>query len=198
MKILLTGGLGFIGRRFIEKYPNLDDLIIYAPKKSTQITSDEITNQTKIETGLVEENSIFQVFKKYNPKVVIHLASIGGLSNCEKKPFDSFKVNVIGTFNVIRACLKIKSKLIFVSSREVYGETIQESSKENDPLFPKNVYGITKMLGESLVTMPHKNDQLDFTIYRLTNVYGPGGLNGVNKIIKTAVKEKKIMINGSG
>jgi len=129
--------------------------------------------------------------------LVIHLASITGLKNCENNPIKAFQTNVHGTFNVIKACELNKNKLIFFSSREVYGKTLDVESKENDLLLPTNIYGITKMLGELLIKNSGKNNNLDYIILRLTNVYGPGGNEkGPNKIIKNAVEDKKIEIFG--
>ena len=58
---------------------------------------------------------------------------------------------MFGTYNVAKACVETRSKLIFCSSREVYGETLNGESKENDLLLPNNLYGITKMLGEIII-----------------------------------------------
>ena len=70
-------------------------------------------------------------------------------------------------------------------------------SSESDELFPNNTYGITKMLGEILIIQEGLQNNLDYTILRLTNVYGPEGDNyGVQKIIKKALKENKIQIWG--
>ena len=129
--------------------------------------------------------------------MVIHLAALTGLEKCQKNPELAFKINVFGTFNVIKSCIKSSTKLIFVSSREVYGETKSEKSKEDDPLLPNNIYGITKMIGENLVKMTSQKDDLNYTILRLTNVYGPeGDQYGAQVIIKNAIKDKKIKILG--
>ena len=95
MRILLTGGFGFIGRRFIEKFPNLDNLIILTPK-SLENRNEKIFQQIKIEAGHIEKSSILSIFRKYNPDIVIHLAALSGLSECEKNPLDAFKVNNFG------------------------------------------------------------------------------------------------------
>jgi len=89
--------------------------------------------------------------------------------------------------------------LIFISSREVYGETIKEESKEDDPMIPKNTYGLTKMLGETLVSQEGFKHDLDYTILRLTNVYGPeGDQYGAQIMINDAIKHQKIKILGGG
>ena len=73
-------------------------------------------------------------------------------------------------------CVAAKSKLVFISSREVYGEGNPTArTTEETELKLNNVYGTTKMLGEQLVLWAKSRFGLKYTILRLTNVYGPGG-----------------------
>ncbi|MDE1844296.1 MAG: NAD(P)-dependent oxidoreductase [Thaumarchaeota archaeon] len=196
MKVLLVGGLGFIGRRFIRKYSNFHEVIVYSRHKDI-LAIPYLLNKVIFEEGELYENKIFDILKKHRPDVVIHLAALTGLKKCNEDPETAFKTNVYGTFNVITACSTIKCKLIFISSREVYGETIHDESKEEDPTNPNNVYGITKMLGEILVKQENQKHGLDYTILRLTNVYGPeGDQYGSQVIIKDAITKHKITMLG--
>ena len=195
MKVLLVGGFGFLGKNMIKKFSNDHELIVYTKEKTTESTKINDLQVASIEKGLIEDKKIHDVIKKYKPDVVIHLAALSGLRKCEENVFEAFQVNVFGTFNIIKACLETHSKIIFISSREVYGETLSNESTEDDPLMPNNIYGITKMIGETLVKHAGHKHNLDYTILRLSNVYGPGGQGGVNRIIKTAVEEKRIQIN---
>lgn len=194
MKILLTGGFGFIGIGFIKKFGNLHELLVFDKEGHNTVQNNfKIFSRTQ---GKLENHSLYEMIRKYQPEVTIHLAAFSGLKKCEENPHKAFKINVFGTFNVVNACLEAKSKLIFISSREVYGETLGNESKEDDLLLPKNVYGITKMLAENLVIYAGQKRNLDYTILRLTNVYGPHGIKrGVNNLIENAIKERKITIN---
>ena len=198
MKVFLNGGLGFIGRRFIKKFSNQHDIIVCALNKDIlAFQGESFLKNIIIEEGTTEGKEILEVMAKHKPDVVIHLAALTGLKKCHEDPELAFKINVHGTFNVLTACAKHCSKFIFISSREVFGETINDKSKEDDPLLPNNVYGITKMIGENLVKFFNEKYSLDFTILRLTNVYGPeGDQYGAQVIIKNAIKEKKITILG--
>jgi len=198
MKVLLIGGLGFIGKKFLKKFSNVHDIIVYDRKEILlKIKEKEQLKNIVIEEGSIENQKIFDVLTKHKPNVVIHLAALTGLKKCHENPEKAFKVNVFGTFNVIQACLRSNSKLIFISSREVYGETLKNKSTEDDPLKPNNVYGITKMLGEQLVKTISQIHGLDYTILRLTNVYGPeGDKYGALIIIKDALNKNKISILG--
>jgi UDP-glucose 4-epimerase len=193
MKILLTGGLGYIGTSLINKLTK-HQLIICSKNKKNNLQS---FNHVTFEFVDIKSDNFLEIAKKHKPDLLIHLASITGLKNCEDNPSEAFETNVYGTFNVVKACELNKIKLIFFSSREVYGKTLDTESKEKDPLLPTNVYGITKMLSESIIKNSGKNNNLDYIILRLTNVYGPrGNEKGPNKIIKNAVKNKKIEIYG--
>ena len=197
MKVLLTGGLGFIGRRFIENFQNFHDLVIFTTENSIKKFNPTEISKVTVETGSIEDNSFQKIMLKHKPEVVIHLAAKSGLKNCEENPDSAFNCNVFGTYNVIKTCAEMNSKLIFISSREVYGETINESTKEDDPLFPNNIYGITKMLAERLIINTSQKYNVNYIILRLTNLFGPGVYErGVNRIIKMAVKDKKIQIYG--
>jgi len=193
MKILLTGGLGYIGTTLINKLTK-HQLIICSKNKKNNLQN---FNHVTFEFVNIKSDDFLEIVKKHKPDLLIHLASITGLKNCENNPSEACETNVYGTCNVVKACELNKIKLIFFSSREVYGKTLDVESKEKDPLLPTNVYGITKMLGESIVKNSGKNNNLKYIILRLTNVYGPrGNEKGPNKIIKNAVKNKKIEIYG--
>ena len=173
------------------------DLIVFTTENSIKNFNPTEISNVIIEKGSVEDDSFQKIMLKHKPEVVIHLAAKSGLKNCEENPDSAFNCNVFGTYNVIKTCAEMNSKLIFISSREVYGETINESTKEDDPLFPNNIYGITKMLAETLIINTSQKYNVDYIILRLTNVFGPGPYErGVNKIIKMAVKDKKIQIYG--
>lgn len=196
MKIVLIGGLGYIGKRFIQEFSKKYELFIYANKNSVSNTSkDFLEGITVIEGSVEEEENISHFIKEINPKIVLHLAAMTGLKKCQENPEKTFGVNVNGTFNVIKSCIETNSKLVFASSFEVYGKTSKDEREEEDILYPVNIYSLTKMLGEELIKHAHKIHKLDYTILRISNVYGPEYKRGINGMIKSAIAEKKIYIN---
>ncbi len=198
MEILLVGGAGFIGKRFIRKYAKTNKITVYATKDDILKAKDFLSDfNVEVIEGTIEEDHISKVIKNNNPDVVVHLAALTGLVKCHENPQNAFKINVYGAYNVINACSDIGCKLIFISSREVYGETLNQNTPEDDMMLPNNVYGITKMIGENIIQYFSRKHNLDFTILRLTNVYGPeGDQYGAQVIIKKALAEKKIQILG--
>jgi len=197
MKVLLNGGLGFIGIRFIRKYFQEHEIIVYARKKDRPILNEsDVLKNITIEYGNIEDSSLGSALEKHKPDVVVHLTALTGLKKCHENPQLAFKTNVYGTYNLLKNC-QIGTKIIFISSREVYGETLNSKSKESDYTKPNNVYGITKMLAEQLVQLESQKNNLDYTILRLTNVYGPeGDQYGAQVIIKDILKDKKVKIMG--
>jgi len=198
VKIFLIGGAGFIGKRFIRKYFKENKIIVYALQQDI-LDAKKFLEEHNIKTieGSVDNKILEQEIIKEKPDVVIHLAALTGLVKCHQDPKIAFTINVFGTYNVANVCSNLGCKLIFISSREVYGETLEKKTSENGVLLPNNVYGITKMLGEEIIQFFNKKKNLDFTILRLTNVYGPeGDQYGAQVIIQNALLEKRVQILG--
>ena len=196
MKILITGSSGFVGTSFISKYYNDFDIIsvIRDAKKKKKV---QIVKKINVEIALIENKKIIKIIKKHKPAIVLHLANFGSTIDCEKFSDDAFRVNVNGIINVIAGCVQTNAKLIFISSREVYGETLKRLSFEDDVPNPNNVLGITKLLGENMIKHASKQFDLDFTIIRASNVYGINGTKFVvGKMVRSALQKKKIFVNG--
>ena len=195
MKILITGASGFIGSEFISKFSNDFRIISYSRK--TRKNNKKIKKNIINEKGTIEDKKIIKIIKKHSPDIVLHLANFGSMKQCEENAESAFKTNVYGIFNVIMGCINTNSKLIFVSSREVYGETKGKNSSETDPTLPNNVLGITKALAENLIVYANRKHALEYTILRPSNIYG---INGEKFVIKTmlnsAIQKKKIFVNG--
>jgi UDP-glucose 4-epimerase len=199
LKILLVGGLGFIGKHIIRLLAGSNELTVLSDADAA------IKNQAFVDSHPVhvevadirDESCVVETFLRKRPDAVIHLAAITGLIKCNQNPSLAFSTNVLGTYHVIMGCVACRSKLIFLSSREVYGESLSDRTQEDDPLVPNSVYGLTKLLGERLVQWAAQRHGLDFTILRLTNVYGPGGDQyNIQAMIRNAVSNGEIPILG--
>ena len=122
---------------------------------------------------------IAQVRDKYD--LVIHTAA-------SFEETTMYEDNILGTKAVVEQCKKWRAKLIFLSSAAVYGNN--SDAKETSELRPVNFYGLTKLVGEKLVT----ESLTDWVILRLANVYGKGGRGIVSKLLEN----NKIRVNGDG
>ena len=138
-KILVTGGKGRFSK--ILKESSYSNRFIF---------------RNKSEMNIASLNSILRNIKKYKPKYVLHLAGLSRqMSQHEKNIEKSINLNIVGTCNVVMACLKLNIKLIYFSTSYIY-EGKKGDYKETDPVLPWNNYGWSKLGGECSVQM-YKN-----------------------------------------
>ena len=138
-KILVTGGDG----RFASELKKIKTKynFIYLNKKQLDI---------------IKESSILKAINKYKPQAILHLAALSRPMNVHiKKISDSINLNIIGTCNVVKACIRKKIKIIYFSTSYIYPGK-KGNYKETDGLHPWNNYGWSKLGGESAVQM-YKN-----------------------------------------
>lgn len=152
-KILLTGGLGFFCTRFFDRYKN----------------EYEILSTDKDDLNITDEEKVFEAFEKFRPDYVIHAAAIAVTDFCNKNPEIARKINVEGAVNVAKACKKYNSKLIFISTEQVFnGNKESGPYTEEDIPVPNTVYGQNKLEAEKLL-----KDILDeLWIVRFTWLFG--------------------------
>ncbi len=133
MKLLITGGSGFLGVRIVQYYQNKYECIAPSHKEL------DISNAA----------NCLEVLRQYTPDYVIHTAAISDMGACEADPEHSREINVTGVENLANACLAVGSNMIFMSSDQVYnGNQTTEPNKETDQCTPANVYGRQKLEAE--------------------------------------------------
>ncbi len=196
--VLVTGGAGFIGRhlvrallaegRHVRVFDNLQ-----------RARADDLPRDPNVElvTGdLRDADAVRRAMR--GVRRVYHLGAqsnvLGAASNIEY----SFQTNVVGTFYVLRAAVKAGvERVVFTSSREVYGEVDLLPVPETRPLVPKNAYGASKMAGEAYCAAARGQDGLDVNVLRLANVYGPGDTQRVIPLwLELATQGKPLQLYG--
>ncbi len=187
-KILVTGADGNLGRQIIDVMHKLN--YNYLGISRTQ------SHQNIIKCDITNSKQISKIIMKFKPNIIIHLAGPGGNVECEKDPKNAISVNVLGTLNILEASKKINSKIIFASTREVYGDSMKKIS-EKMQLKPKNINGITKMLAENLILSYSKENKNSYIILRFTNFYGETSVSkGISSMIKKSINGEKILVFG--
>lgn len=174
MKILITGGAGFIGTYLANKLSENNEV--------TVIDNFYRKNNLKLNENIkVIEQDITEDFEELisQNNVIYHLAAISQVMTSIEEPELTYKVNIEATKNIVEACTKHKKKLIFASSREVYGTQTELPVKLNAELKPENPYASSKVAGEALIRAYGKTYKLDYNILRLSNVYGFGDVERV-------------------
>jgi len=132
---------------------------------------------------------------------VVHAAAMLGVKNTEEKKLDCLNVNILGTINVLEACVKEKIKrIVFTSSSEVYGEPVEFPIKETNSTSPVSLYGVSKLAGEEYMKAYQKKHGLDFSIVRFFNVYGPGQVAEfvMPRFIKKVLNNESPVVYGAG
>jgi nucleoside-diphosphate-sugar epimerase len=190
-RILVTGGSGNLGRTLIPKLVSDGFDCISISRKSDRVGS---VNNIKCDiTNFQKVNSVINQFK---PNIIIHLAGLTGNLECEANPKQAFSSNVFGTLNILEASVKLRPKIIFSSTREVYGFT-KIAADENYPLKPVNNNGITKMVSEYLIKNFHSMYSTPYVILRFPNCYGENYTKrGLSSLFKKAIRNEKIKIFG--
>jgi dTDP-glucose 4,6-dehydratase len=203
MKFLVTGGLGFIGSNFIKK------LKLVYPNSSIQNIDAEFNGSNK--KNLIENENIkfkkgnitdFQIMKKLisESDIIINFAaeSFVDKSISNAKPFMDSNIN--GVFTILEILKNDRKKLIHISTDEVFGSLENDSADEMFRFNPSNPYASSKACAELLINSYNITYDLDCTITRCTNNYGPQQFPEklIPKTILLAQKNEKIPIYGTG
>ncbi len=173
MKILITGGAGFIGSHLVKKLSKKHKVIVIDNLSTGRLENiKEILNNIKfIRADISKINQIKKHFKGVDK--VFHLAALADIVPSIQKPEKYYNSNVTGTLNVLRCSTEYKvKKLLYAASSSCYGIPNKYPTSENEPLDPKYPYALTKMLGEQLIIHWSKVYKLKYISLRLFNVYG--------------------------
>ena len=190
-RILVTGGSGSLGRSLIPKLVSDGFDCISISRKS-----DRIGSVNNIKCDITNFQKVNSIINRLKPNIIIHLAALTGNLECETNPKQAFSSNVIGTLNILEASVKLRPKIIFSSTREVYGFT-KIAADENYPLKPVNNNGITKMVSEYLIKNFHSMYSTPYVILRFPNCYGENYTKrGLSSLFKKAIRNEKIKIFG--
>ncbi len=201
-KILITGGNGFIGRYLVEELLNNDNNSItvidneyrWSREALEQIYQSQ--NLKYVKGDITDESLISELIKKNDS--VVHLAGISQVMTSIQDPDKTFSYNIYGTYLIAKYCSLFNKKLIFSSSREIYGSADYLPVDLKHRLKPENLYGASKVSGESIITSYGKNLNLKYVIFRLSNVYGYGDKGRVIPIfLKQAFKNQDLILFGN-
>jgi UDP-glucose 4-epimerase len=211
VKILITGGAGFIGSHLSEELIRLGHQVKVIDNLSTGWKSNldslfDNPNFKFCEGSVLDQNSLQECMSDVD--FVFHLAAAVGVFNIVKHPLDSLLTNIRGTENVLEAALLRNTPVLLTSSSEVYGKNISDSLKESDdrilgsPVTLRWSYSEAKAIDESLAYAYFVEKQLETRIVRFFNTVGPRQLGAygmvVPRFVKSALANQPITIYGDG
>lgn len=209
MRVLVTGGCGFVGQHTVQAYVDgghevfvLDALTRAATGRDRVL---EIIGEERLIGGRVEEPlQVAAAMRKATPDLVLHLAAESHVDESLERPAHAMHVNAVGTMVVAMACAKADTPLVYCSTDEVYGDLFgtrwSAGAHEGAPLAPSSPYSAGKAAGEHAVHAVARSFGLRAVITRACNAFGPGQLG--EKLVPIACRllqqGKQVPIHGEG
>lgn len=198
MKILITGGAGYIGSittELLSKKSKHELIVLDNLERGYQEAIDKIRCLKKSKILLVKadirnRNSLEKIFEYYKPTAILHFSAYKSVSESNLKPSQYYENNVLGTKNLLDVSIKHNvKKLTFSSTAAIYGDSLKMPLKENSKMLPKSVYGKTKLEMENLVKRYYGNKNSSVYIFRFFNVIGASnnGFLGENPKLSTSL-----------
>ncbi len=193
MRILVTGSEGNIGGRlipYLKEHGHDVFCIDIKQKYADDYTLCDVTNPM----------DVIDVFNRFKPDVVYHLAAMVSRITCERSPSLCVTTNITGTNNIVQLCKNYKSKIIYFSTSEIYGNIGGVLSEDRTDVNPNNIYGLTKYLGEKIVEYEVRNNGLKAIIVRPFMFYDEYESMGENRsamirFAESLVRGRKITVH---
>lgn len=203
MRVLVTGGAGFIGSHIVERCIKKGFYTVILDNLSTG-KEENIHQGAIFYKEDVRSERLKDILLQEKVEMVIHQAAQIDVQTSIKNPQYDASVNILGTINLLEACREAGvRKVVYASSAAVYGNPDYLPVDEGHPLKPQSGYGISKQVPEKYLRLYRELHGLDFTVLRYANVYGPrqdaSGEGGVVAIfIDKLLKGETPTIYGDG
>jgi dTDP-glucose 4,6-dehydratase len=218
MKILVTGGAGFIGSNLLlylhEKYPNYQLLNIDKLSYASDLSYlDEIKHSNRYtfkKLDIVDRNAVRDIIRSYKPDGVFHLAAESHVDNSIKGPEPFIQSNVVGTFNLIEECRQFwkedeeawqNNRFLHVSTDEVYGELGEQGAfSEESPYAPNSPYSASKAGSDFIIRSYYHTYGMNVVTTNCSNNFGPHQHDEklIPTVIRTAINHNDIPVYGKG
>ncbi len=212
-RVLVTGCAGFIGSHTTERLLRRGDEVIGVDNFDPLFYEREIKERnlawarqqphfTFVEADICDQEAMQNLFERFRPQKVVHLAALAGVVPSLERPVDYDRVNVLGTVILLELSRRYEVEMfVFASSSSVYGADTQAPFREDAPAVrPISPYGATKRMGELIAYTFHHLHGLPVTCLRFFTVYGPRQRPdlAIHKFARRILKGQPLPIYGDG
>ena len=209
MKVLITGGCGFIGSHLAEYYEKNGDAVTVIDNLSTGSSDNlkEIDFKGNYKKGDIRDSQLIEELVE-DADLVLHMAAALGVDNIMKSTLESISTNIVGSEVVLKAASKFKKRILIASTSEIYGKNPKQPLSENDDRVvgtPQNIrwsYSDAKAIEEAMARSLNLESNLAVTTVRLFNTVGPRqtGRYGmvIPRFVESAVRGEDVVVYGDG
>ena len=210
-KIIVTGGLGFIGSNLIELLIKKNFYVINVDKVSYSSNYYNVKDFQKnenykfIKCDILNKNKILKILKKEKPDALFNLAAESHVDRSIESPYPFIKNNIVGVFNLLESVKGYyksnkKFRFIHISTDEVYGDIVKGRTKESHPYKPSSPYAASKASSDHLVYSYYHTYKMPVIITNCSNNYGPKQHPEklIPKLIYNIFNNKPLPIYGKG
>lgn len=203
MKVLVTGGAGFIGRYTVDRLLQQGEQVVVVDRQPASVWP-ELDESVVYYSADIADQKLELIFEAEEPDYVIHLAAQTSVRQSLQSPVEDANSNIMGTVNLLQQCLNYKiQKIVYASSAAVYGNPRMMPVDETHQTEPLSFYGLSKLTSEKYIELFCHTHNLDYSILRYANVYGIRESRSGEDGVVTAFAERicagiPMMIYGDG
>ncbi|MDA1271601.1 MAG: NAD(P)-dependent oxidoreductase [Chloroflexi bacterium] len=186
---MVTGASGFIGHNMVRRLSEL---------KAQTLVIDRVQPTKHFSNVEFEWADLRHLNQEYEADFLIHLAAVTNAGYAEKYPLETYETNVLGTVNLMNH-VKISKRILFPSTALIYRASTEPISEDGE-LDQSSTYALSKTIGEAVLKFHSNRQQVDHTVVRFFNVFGPGQLPMyiIPQILRQIIEENKVVVrNGA-
>jgi dTDP-glucose 4,6-dehydratase len=207
MRVIITGGAGFIGSHLVDHYLKKGDEVVVIDNLITGSEENIAQHRASSQFTFIEKDVCAVTCVESEVDLILHFASPASPFDYLEYPIETMRTASLGTFNMLDIAMEKQAKLLLASTSEVYGDPEEHPQKENywgnvNPIGPRSVYDEGKRFAEALTVAYNRKQNLDVGIVRIFNTYGERMRKDDGRLIPTfinqALRGEAITIFGDG